>query len=735
MKKAIFKVGLIILSLTCLNACGGNKNNEKAGLYTEDGNPYRCSFYNELNFQTEGEEHVSCSVITGNAALKYKACSWEEENKHAEILISMPGEAESTYVVACDAERIIIGAGIIVDTSEYAILWQNIKTNEVFCAKYGSKESTILLHDFPLEEVNLPIEMMIDSEGFIHIDDSPADTDGVATSHYCVFSPDGKLCKQSKFSKGQLNGVYSMPDGRITYDCVEPVPKSDGSVSDISHRIIWFNHESGNEELIREFTEKRTDDGNNAYALCIYDDDKLVYMNKEGVFLSDNSMNESEKIFDWISAGLNINEPFFEKYRICVDAEGNITARIRNMVDSFVEIKRVTGDVKEVTLAIPKYLRSYSKAVSEFNFLYPQYRISIKEFENSEKDGLYTKIMAGDAPLLMDASLVPFSEKEEYWLPLNKIIDMQVIDELNESAVKLGSVKNTLYGVVSAFNIDTIVSCREVGDWTYEGFFDCLNKTPSVKTLIGMRYFGNMNDYELATSFFNNGWDDSYYLSSNSKGKVVDKEKLDKVLEVIKKYPADAVDPEEVTEALKDGRLLGVRELISSEYSFAEIYSLYGKDVKFIGYPGTEGAQSFIQSAGTLVVSAAATEEEKEIAGKFIKLLLSYDIQKYVTDRGDSGFSSRKDVLKEQLKKVKNYEGNDFGDLNHRYTIEEIDISMVEEDMEKLLGMCKIKNRSDGEYMSILEEEFDLFFQDAIDESELIKRLDSRLGLLLREKQ
>ena len=54
--------------------------------------------------------------------------------------------------------------------------------------------------------------------------------------------------------------------------------------------------------------------------------------------------------------------------------------------------------------------------------------------------------------------------------------------------------------------------------------------------------------------------------------------------------------------------------------------------------------------------------------------------------------------------------------------------------MYKLLKQCVVRNEEDELYQDIIMEEVDLFFEGAINEDELVGRLNKRLGLFFKER-
>lgn len=727
-----FALGIVLF----LSGCNRKTIVESTDKEVASANTYTCVLYKELNFETPGEEQDSCIDCSVSGALKYKICLLDED-KHAEVLTASSTGSLQSAVIPCDDEHMILGVGALPDDSGFVTISSNSLTSEVSIEtrdKKGELSEHTVIDDYAMTGLSMPLIITVDAQGNIHVDDRNGYKPGNEKINYCIFSPQGKLLKSKTFDKNEFYDILLLTDGRVAYDVCDEVLDENHMRQGSNHTIACVDIDTDKEETVYEYKEIKQSDELPIYAVGIFDENELVYMNEDGVFLSDYSMQTSSKIFDWKAAGIEVSRPFVKQYKICADKEGTIYLRAEYQKDYFMVLKPTPDNVKTIRLAIPKNSKAYLKAVAEFNMLYPEYRVSVEEYDYDNRTQLLTELVAGDGPLLLDADLVPFREKKEYWEPLDNVVDKEDLDNLNEFATKMGQIDDRLYGLAVAFNIDTIVSYEDIGDWSYDTCVDIIEDSDKLDVLIGMRFFENMQETILASYFFNAGIDDSYYLSTDDLNNVVDSEKMKRVLKIVKEHPSDSIPTDEAINALKNGRILGIRESVGYAHSFCELYTLYGEDIKIIGYPGKDGAKSYIQSNGMLLINRSYSEEEKEIAAKFIKVLLSYDVQKYVTTSGNPAFSTRKDVLDEQLEMTKLEEGMEFGDGKNWYQIGKIDVSRVKEDMYKLLKQCVVRNEEDELYQDIIMEEVDLFFEGAINEEELVSRLNKRLGLFFKER-
>lgn len=703
---------------------------------TEKDNSYTCIFFKELDFDPSGEDSDSVVTCSDKGLFKY-GFRMNDDAWSVELLTVSPLKDMQSIEVSTDSEHAILGAGVLPDDSGFLTVCSDIATSKTFIEirnRTGEVTETLPLENFAETQLNMPLTVTVDEKGFVYLDDRKGYSPDDKKADFCIYSPQGKLVKRKEFEKSRVYDINILSDGRVVCDFADEITGENHLRIGAMHSVVWVNPENGEEETLYEYKEINPSTDSSVYAIGLFDDNKLVYMDEEGIFLADYLMQNSQKVFDWKAEGIEIVKPFMKQYRIFADKEGTIFLYAQYQKEFFMALKPTPESVKELKIAVPKNSKTYLKAVADFNMLYPEYKISLEEYDNDNKAALLTKVIAGEGPLLLDAGLVPFKDNKEYWEPIESIVSSENLEELNDFALKLGQIDGKLYGLTVAFGIDTIVSYEDMKDWDYNQFVEKIENDDNLNVIVGMRFFENMSEPILASYYFNAGIDDSYYLSKEDLNKVVDERKFRKMLELIRKHPADAINPEDMLEAMKAGKVLGIRESLCDGHSFCALYTIYGDDIKIVGYPRKNGAKNYIQSYGTLLVSGSATEEEKEIAGKFIKVLLSYDVQKYVVGSGNPAFSTRKDVLNEQLEATKLEEGLEFGEDNRWYRVGEIDVSKVKKDMEAILEQCMIRDDEEEEYRDIIIEETDLFFEDGISEDELINRLNKRLGLYFKEK-
>ena len=67
-------------------------------------------------------------------------------------------------------------------------------------------------------------------------------------------------------------------------------------------------------------------------------------------------------------------------------------------------------------------------------------------------------------------------------------------EELLPTAMEMGKINGTLYGVVKNFWLETVVASPDLKDWDYDTFFQCIQDRPELEAICDY-YGGNgMND-------------------------------------------------------------------------------------------------------------------------------------------------------------------------------------------------------------------------------------------------
>ena len=70
------------------------------------------------------------------------------------------------------------------------------------------------------------------------------------------------------------------------------------------------------------------------------------------------------------------------------------------------------------------------------------------------------------------------------WEPLDTVMEqLGVTEELLPTAMEMGKINGTLYGVVRDFSLNTVVSNLDLKDWDYDTFFQCIQDRPELEAI------------------------------------------------------------------------------------------------------------------------------------------------------------------------------------------------------------------------------------------------------------
>lgn len=283
--------------------------------------------------------------------------------------------------------------------------------------------------------------------------------------------------------------------------------------------------------------------------------------------------------------------------------------------------------------------------------------------------------------------------------------------------------------MASNFGLRTVVIAeKEPIEWDYESFLDSIEKEPSIAAIFN----GQNNVWTFMASFLIHGMEDNYLLDAESGTTCFDSDRFRRALRLGTAY----CNENEYVEAgtlLPEGRVF-CNAISITRPELIELYRIcYGRDANYIGYPARDGSAHYIDSNCLLTVRATASDEEKRIAGAFLQILLSREMQ--LEGAKDSSFwlSVRRDVLEEQIGQVNESSmpityGFDQIILGDDYD-REYDARLL----DKLLENARPRRYFPRELNNILMEEMEEYIAGVITDEALIERLTKRVELYLAE--
>lgn len=594
----------------------------------------------------------------------------------------------------------------------------------------GKVKETVSLDFLSSHEFQeIPKSVAVDGKGYIHLAGTPQMDD---RTDYRILSPDGEIFAVKPFDKYSFMRFITLPDGRIACDSREyqDFLKETGQDRQRHHRVEWMDVETGEEKLLFEYDELDAQGKVQVQAVNVFDEQKLIYANAEGVFLCDYSFANPERIFTWSSHGFG-KPPLHD---ISVDESGAVSVFMRRNGEVYFSVLvPAPEEVYEIELATT-VANPYGEAVLEFNKRHPEYRIVIKD--DYEKMALLTKLMAGDGPVLIDSGLVPFAEQEKLWEPLGKTYEeLGILEKLNPAALRLASIDGELYGIVMDFYLQTLLTMAPESDWDYDKFLACLENGGNLKYITDNEL--GENKTWAAITLLGRSMEDSYFVDAESGELYFDTEEFRKVLKWIDQYVTEQT-PVPYVEGLREGEVLFNHFLILKPEDLIFYRKTYGDDANIVGFPGKNGSKNLLKSSNILAIRKTASDQDKEVAIEFAKMLLSYDMQLKMTRDCNFHFSVRTDVLEEQINAVKTGEWVYVVsplDSYQGFYIEDPDNGKNGRELKELIEKSEPYYEDGDDYVNILEEELSEYFSGKITEDMLIDRLNSRVGLYLKEKR
>ncbi|MCM1027498.1 MAG: extracellular solute-binding protein [Roseburia sp.] len=652
--------------------------------------------------------------LGGSGACRYKKIELENAEESVDVLSLVDAQGESDSIVFDSNDRAYC-MGPVWGTDHYLVL--DSEEGRRLIRETDGKQT---LREIPLDFFEGMLETMrglpslaMDASGAIHMLRSIE-----GQWHYYRISPEGELLADYCPAEGEISGLATLYDGRVAFRVKE---KSPGTRTG-----LWYLEPGTGEAVCLAELDREM------FRLTFADENTLLYVDAEGVYRVGLSGGEPELLYRWSNHGIRATD-------VCAlqaEEDGRIDLIYEGFGDwNYLRLEPTTEEVevRKITMAVSAIQRSiYQSAVTAFNRRYPACQIELKY--GYDETALMTELIAGSGPVLIDTALTGFEDQKKLWQPLDAVMEqMGVLEELHASAVNLGRIDGTLYGVTTDFELSTVVTGRQdVEDWDYETFLRLVEESDGLEAIFNT-YGGDYGTYFI-TSFLSHGLEDNYLMDAETATTIFDSDEFRRILMLAKKYclSKEAVNP---GSSILEGKVFCNELGIMKPEDLALYRGVYGEDVNYIGYPTKDGAAHFIDGWSPLAIRGTASREEKEIACAFLRFLLSRDVAREASTDSNYHLSVRKDVLEEQIAAmdedtmtyISGFEQTRLGDLLNR----EADAKKLYE----LLEAAEPKKYYPKELREILFEELGLYFADSITEEMLIDHLQNRVGLFLAERQ
>jgi len=563
--------------------------------------------------------------------------------------------------------------------------------------------------------LEIPTQLQVDAGGNIHM---IAYNFSDSTEHYYIVASDGTLLAEVSPKEGyaaeQTPELCLLYDGRVGVRFEE--------------QLKCVDVETGKTEVLADIKSD--------YRCCtLWDEKTLLYADGKGLYRSGLSGENPELLYTWSNHGIAVSGVADMQV---AENQGIGLVYVDSKGANYLKLKPTTEEVEiqEITFAVPiNSGEKYRSAVVAFNKKYPSFRIQMKTYSMNDTS-LLTELIAGKGPVLVDTALAGFENNAEYWEPLDEVFrQMKLDEELLPQVMDTGKINGTLYGVVTDFSLNSVVTlAEEPEEWDYDTFLSCFDEEdPSIKSVVNG--LNGSDGYSFISTFFLHGLKENYLYDAEEGTTRFDSEEFRKIL----KLAAIFIEKEHLgsIEDLQQGTSLCAVACIKRPEDLACIRIWGGGKLRYIGYPSGEGSAHYIECGSPLTVRANATAEEKRLAHNFIRFLLSYEAQmETVSDPSNTNFdmSARKDVLEEQI--------NRMNENTYPFTIgfpqihleDQVDIEQDRATLYDLLERAEPKQYMPRELTAIFVEELSSYLDGSITEDMLIDHLENRVGLYLSEQ-
>ena len=550
---------------------------------------------------------------------------------------------------------------------------------------------------------------------------------------YWIISEIGEVLAEYVPGKSHIRGLVPLYDGRVAFWVT--TDEDDGKSS-----LEWMDVESG--RPVRLATVEK-----NAYCCTLSDEQTLLYADGIGVHRSGLSGEDPERLYRWNNHGIIA----LDAYAVQMDGEGRISLIYKDFEGvNYLCLEPTTEDVEicTVTLAVPSAgdrlrgdMDDYKWIVAEFNKRYPACHIELTEYSYDDIT-LLTELTVGKGPVLMKNYYDVFQEYAQLWEPLDTVMEqLGIAEDVLPSVMDMGKIGGTQYGIVTDFNLNTLVTGDpDLRDWDYEAFLQCIEDRQGLEIV-----FADLNpvDYRVPfiMEFFNNGIDDFYFANGETGRKYFDSDRFRRVLEAAEEYCGYERWAKPGPDSLREGKALCNILSISKPEQVALCRIRYGEEANYIGYPTKDGAVPLMDSSGILSIRRTATKEQKEVAAAFISMCISYEWQSRLVKGWDAHMatvlqlSARRDVLEEQIAAMSETTTAYSRGLGQVMLGSDLNVELDRETLLDMIDKAKPRKNLPKNLEAIMSEELEAYFAGRITKDMLIDHLESRVGLYIGERE
>ena len=333
--------------------------------------------------------------VTGAYHFKKHVLSTAAESWDEVLFVTGEGKAGSERYEVKDQ---LWGIGPVVGTDHYVVF--NEKLQEDGEPRYlltVRDENHEYLRELPLDFLSGELDevlaglsdFLVDETGRVHM----------LWNKYMLLSQEGEILGEYSPEDGYIKKLVPLYDGRIAFE-VEAEGVEGGII------LQYIDEETHNPVTLATLKKE-------AFCLTLFDEDTLLYADREGVYRSGLSGENPEMIYRWSNHGVIAHRVS----ALEADEEGRIKLIYSDSeYDNYLCLEPTTEEVAvcEITMGVgPDDMNFYKWVVAEFNKRYPTCHIELIEHTYENEAVLLTQLTAGKGPVLLDPSMLGFEELEE----------------------------------------------------------------------------------------------------------------------------------------------------------------------------------------------------------------------------------------------------------------------------------------------------------------------------------
>ena len=396
--------------------------------------------------------------------------------------------------------------------------------------------------------------------------------------------------------------------------------------------------------------------------------------------------------------------------------------------------------------------------VINFNKTNDKYRITLKDYSIYQTEDNYgagqekfnSDVASGNGPdiiLTNDMKTVNNCMSKGLFADLTKYLenDPEIdVNDLFPNILKAGSYNGKLYEIIPSFYVSTLVGKKSLFNgktsWTMEEFDQFRKSLPE-----GMSLFtGDMTRESVLNQFTAMCADD--FMDVTKAECYFDTPEFISLLEFVKELPVNNEDYWNNYDYSKEEASYRENKTALYFYTLSDVRDYnrilkgtFGEPVTFIGYPVKEGNGSCIQFNSAFAISSKCPDPEA--AWQFVRKYLQKDVIKNNYWGIPASMSLFDEMGEEATKKPYYMDGNQKIEYSDTALIngEWVDIDQISSEEVAELKDFIISVEKTGTYhddiVSIIAEEAAPFFEGQKSAEDVVKIIQSRASVYLKEKQ